>query len=146
MHYAGFTPLVLPLPAGALAADVPSETPAPPPAYNVLRFDEDYSCLTNLANRGDWFDPIKYIPLRRDDPSWFLSFGGEVRERFEGVFDPNFGIGFGADSYWLQRITLLTDIHLGERVRVFVEGISGVIAGERNPAPPVQDDPLDFQF
>jgi hypothetical protein len=27
----------------------------------MLRFDEDYSCLTNAANRTDWFDPIKYM-------------------------------------------------------------------------------------
>ena len=32
------------------------ETPLPPPAFKVLRFDEDYSCLTNPANRTDWFD------------------------------------------------------------------------------------------
>ena len=29
----------------------------------MLRFDENYSCLANPANRTDWFDPIKYIPL-----------------------------------------------------------------------------------
>ena len=81
------------------------EIPVPPPAFKMLRFDEDYSCLTNPAARTDWFDPIKYIPLRSDDPLWYLSFGGELRERFEGNYDPNFGIGgLGSDSYLLQRI------------------------------------------
>jgi len=130
----------------ALADNMSAETPAPPPTFKVLRFDEDYSYLTNAANRGDFFDPIKYIPFRHDNPFWYVGFGGEIRQRFEGVFDPNFGIGSGPDSYWLQRITFLSDIHLGQRIRVFAQGISGLIEGERNPAPPVQDDPIDLQF
>jgi hypothetical protein len=137
------------LPATVLADEVTTtgETPSPPPAYNVLRFDENYSCLTNPANRTDWFDPVKYIPLRTNDPLWYLTLGGELRERFEGNYDPNFGIGgAGADSYLLQRITLLADLHLGERVRIFTEGISGVMEDETPPAPPVQQDPIDLQF
>jgi hypothetical protein len=113
----------------------------------MLRFDEDYSCLTNQANRTDLFDPVKYIPLRKDDPSWYLSFGGELRERVEGNYDPNFGIGgLGSDSYLLQRITLSADVHLGERVRFFVEGISGIVEGESHTPPPIQQDPGDLQF
>jgi len=99
------------------------ETPLPPPSYKLLRFDEDYSCLTNAANRTDWFDRVKYVPLRTNQPYWYLTFGGELRERFESVHDDNFGIRSGPDTYWLQRITLLGDLHLGERVRVFAEGI-----------------------
>jgi len=64
-----------------------------PPAYKILRFDENYSCLSNSALRTNFFDPIKYIPLRTNDPAWYLTLGGEVRERFEGHYDPNFGIG-----------------------------------------------------
>src|SRR5215813_15065647 len=85
---------VMPVVASAQELKPEAEMPIPPPAYkNVLRFDEDYSCLTNPANRTDFFDPIKYIPLRRDAPDWYLTLGGEVRERFEGVYDPGFGIG-----------------------------------------------------
>ncbi|SRR6266568_1044483 len=137
---------VLPLAMLAENLTTTGETPLPPPSYKILRFDEDYSCLTNPANRSDWFDPVKYIPLRENEPYWYLSFGGELRERFEGIHDDNFGIGSGPDSYWLQRVTLLGDLHLGERVRVFAEGISGVIAGQEQPAAPVQDDPIDLQF
>jgi hypothetical protein len=135
-------------PAAVLADQAPGtgEIPSSPTAYNMLRFNEDYSCLANPTNRTDWFDPLKYIPLRTNEPSWYLSFGGELRERFEGNYNQNFGIGAGANSYWLQRLILLTDLHLGERVRFFVEGISGVIEGESQPAPPVQDDSLDLQF
>src|SRR5216110_3148581 len=118
-----------------------AEIPLTPPGYKMLRFDEDYSYLTNQANRTDLVDPVKYIPLRQEHPLWYLTIGGELRERYEGHYDPNFGIGGkGSDSYLLQRITVSTDVHLGERLRFFVEGISGVIAGESQPAPPVQDD------
>src|ERR1700744_4243750 len=88
------------------AADMTNtqETPALPPAYVPLRFNENYSYLSNALNRGDWLDAAKYIPLRSDDPSWYLTFGGELRERFEGNYNLNFGIGgTGADSYLLQR-------------------------------------------
>ena len=113
----------------------------------MLRFDEDYSYLADPANRSDWFDPIKYIPLRVDEPGWYLTFGGESRERFEGVYAPDFGIGgAGPDSYWLQRLTFLSDLHLGDRVRAFAEGISGLIEGEVPPAPPVQNDPIDLAY
>src|SRR5262245_27731130 len=89
----------------AQGVNTDAETPMPPPAYKILRFDEDYSYLSNQADRTDLFDPIKYIPLRKDAPLWYLSFGGELRERFEGNYDRNFGIGgAGSDSYLLQRI------------------------------------------
>src|SRR5580765_4330565 len=119
-------PVVLPAIVTAQQMNPEAEIPRTPPAYKVFRFDEDYSCLTNRDNRTDLFDPVKYIPLRKDDPLWYLSFGGELRERVEGNYDPNFGIGdVRSDSYLLQRLALLSDEHLGQRVRFFVEGISG---------------------
>ena len=125
-----------------------AEIPLTPPGYKMLRFDEDYSYLTNPGqSHRFWLDPVKYIPLRKDDPLWYLSLGGELRERVEGNYDPNFGIGgASSDSYLLQRITLSADGHLGERVRFFVEGISGIVEGESHTPPPVQQDPGDLQF
>src|SRR6266704_158410 len=140
-------PVVLPVIVTAQQMIPEAEIPRTPPAYKMLRFDEDYSCLTNQDNRTDLFDPVKYIPLRTDDPLWYVSFGGELRERVEGNYDRNFGIGgVGSDSYLLQRITLLADVHLGERVRFFVEGISGIVVGESHTPPPVQQDQGDLQF
>src|SRR5260221_1654913 len=105
--------VLLPTAISAQEMNNTGEIPTAPPSYQMLRFDENYSCLTNPANRTDWFDPIKYIPLRAGEPAWYLTFGGELRERFEGNYDPNFGIdGMGSDSYLLQRITLLSDLHL----------------------------------
>jgi hypothetical protein len=140
-------PGLLVTPFTALADGTMPESQFVPPAYKILRFDENYSCLSNPTNRTDWLDPIKYIPLRTNDPAWYVTLGGELRERFEGNYNPNFGIGGNeADSYWLQRATLLADAHLGDRFRVFAEGISGAIEGENPPAPPVQNDPTDLLF
>src|SRR5436853_1239564 len=141
--------LLLALSRPVLADDDVAQTgeiPAAPPSYRMLRFQEDYSYLANPANRSDWSDPLKYIPLKTSAPSWFLTLGGELRERFEGAHNPDFGIEAEHDAFWLQRLTLLADLHLRDRVRVFAEGISGVVEGESQPAPPVQDDPADLQF
>jgi alginate export protein len=140
--------LLLLIPAVALGQDavgVP-ERASLPPSYKVLRFDESYLYLSDPAKRTDILDSIKYIPLQAGDTSWYLTIGGELRERFEAMHNPDFGIDASHDSYWLQRITLFGDLHLGQRVRVFVEGISGLIGGEEQPASPPQDDPIDLQF
>src|SRR5450432_217382 len=101
--------VLLAVPFTALADDMLPESQFVPPPYKVLRFDENYACLSNSTNRTDWVDPAKYIPLRTNDPAWYLTMGGELRERFEGYHDPNFGIGgAGPDSFWLQRVTLLS--------------------------------------
>ncbi|MCX6926236.1 MAG: alginate export family protein [Verrucomicrobia bacterium] len=149
MRNGWFISLLLALPQRDWADDMttPEKKAPAPPTYQLLRFDESYSYLADPANRSDWFDPIKYIPLRAGEPGWYLTLGGEARERFEGVHDPNFGIGgAGADSRWVQRLTFLGDLHLGDRVRVFAEGISGLIEGESQPAPPVQNDPIDLAY
>src|SRR6266566_626370 len=70
-----------------------AEIPLTPPAYKMLRFDEDYSSLTNPANRTDLVDQVKYIPLRQEHPLWYMTIGRELRKRYEGHYDPNFGIG-----------------------------------------------------
>lgn len=132
------------LPVWGIAAD--SETPKPPPAYLPLRFNEDYSYLADASRHSDPFDALKYLRLRAVDPSWYLSIGGELRERVELTSNPDFGLSGRRDGYLLQRLTLQADLHLGERVRIFVEGISGLEWDNDRPSPPVQDDPADLQF
>jgi len=55
-----------------------AEIPLTPPGYKMLRFDEDYSYLTNPANRTDLVDPVKYIPLRQEHPLWTRSMGSHL--------------------------------------------------------------------
>ncbi len=74
-------PIVVPAMVAAQQLTPGAEIPLTPPGFKMLRFDEDYSYLTNQANRTDLSDPVKYIPLRQDDPLWYVTFGGELRER-----------------------------------------------------------------
>jgi hypothetical protein len=146
-HYLTVVGLLALLPHALPAAEaVNLDAPSTPAAYKPLRFEEDYSNLADPGNRRDAFDNLRYIRLSESSPDWFLSLGGELRERFEAVDHDNFGIHGGADSFLLQRITLLADLHLGSNLRVFVSGISGSVWGEDQPALPVQDDPADLLF
>jgi hypothetical protein len=135
------------LPQVLFAADnINLDAPATAPSYKPLRFEEDYSKLANEASPRDVFDDLRYIPFVKDSPDWYLSLGGELRERFEAIDHDNFGIQSGSDSFLLQRIVLLADLHFGSHFRGFVSGISGLVWGEDQPAPPVQDDPADLFF
>jgi len=53
-----------------------------PPPFKQLRYDENYSYLRDSTRRADFLDPIKFIPLNANR-SWYLTLGGEVRERYE---------------------------------------------------------------
>jgi hypothetical protein len=41
-----------------------------PPAYKLLRYEEDYSYLKDPSRRTDFWDPIKYIPLGGRSSFW----------------------------------------------------------------------------
>src|SRR5258706_16452175 len=99
--------IVVPAMVAAQQLTPGAEIPLTPPGYKMLRFDEDYSSLTNPANRTDLVDPVKYIPLRKEHPLWYLTIGGELRETDEGNFYPQFCMcGTGGGSYFLQASTL----------------------------------------
>jgi hypothetical protein len=51
-------------PALQLCAQVQDESPAPVRTYNLLRENDDWSFLADPSQRSDFWDPIKYIPLR----------------------------------------------------------------------------------
>jgi hypothetical protein len=42
--------------------------------------------------RTEPFDDLKYIPLSPDDPKSYVSFGLDLRERFESVNAASFGV------------------------------------------------------
>ncbi len=113
------------------------------PGYAPERYDEDWSFLRDPSKRTDFFDPIKWIPLGKDG-SWFLSIGGELRERFQDVRNEGFGLSPPArDRHGYHRIFLITDIHLGPHFRSFVELVNGEILGAVTDPSPAERDPLD---
>jgi len=46
------------------------ESPTPARTYHLLREDDDWSFLADPAERQDFWDPIKYIPLRSGRNGW----------------------------------------------------------------------------
>jgi Alginate export len=115
------------------------------PTYTLSRYDEDYSFLANPANRTEWLDRIKYIPLFNWGSSYFVTLGGDIREQYEFIENDNFGLGsVNNQGYWLQRLMLHSDWHFGPFFRAFVQLKSSEEEG-RKPGPrPLDRKRLDF--
>jgi Alginate export len=112
--------------------------------YSIDRSSEDYSYLKNPANRTDFFDPIKYMPFS-DNPDWYLSLGGQVRDRFDYFNNSNFGAGPRDNGFNLLRMLVNADVHFGPNFRTFVQLDSSMEFG-RAGGPRVGDaDAFDFQ-
>ncbi|WP_347988410.1 alginate export family protein [Methylomonas sp. AM2-LC] len=116
-----------------------------PPPYTLLRYTERYTYLADPSKRTDFFDAYKYISLDKDNPESYLSFGGELRERFEYYNNQAFGVkGAKNTNYDLQRILLHTDLHVNERLRIFAQGISSLQFGGVSSLA-INQNPLDLQ-
>ena len=76
--------------ASALKLFAQADTIASDRGYFLLRENEDWSFLSDSANRDDFWDPIKYIPL--GSKGSYVSLGGEIREAFEQVGNDNWGM------------------------------------------------------
>ncbi len=117
--------------------------PSPPP-YQLLRFEEDYRYLRDPGRRSDLWDPLKCTALN-DAATWYLSLGGEVRERYEYFHNTNWGQGpQDEDGYVLQRYMLHADLHLGEALRAFGQLKSGLENGRSGGPRPTDEDKLDL--
>jgi len=95
-----------------------SSTNQPPP-FKQLRYDESYAYLRDASRRSDYFDAIKFIPLNTNG-DWYLTQGGEIRERYEYYHNSLWGRGPQDDNgYLLQRYMVHADAHFGDYFRVF---------------------------
>ena len=127
----------------ATGNNVTDKVQAPP--YNILREEEDYRFLRDRSKRADFWDSLKYIPLRRDKENWYLTVSGEFRPYYENYRNQ----GFGAEprdtnGYYLQRLMFGFDFHFGKRVRTFVQLKSGVESGRNGGPTPPDENKLDF--
>jgi len=117
----------------------------PDRSYRLLREDEDWSFLADPKLRQDFWDPIKYIRLRRGRNDWFLTISGEAREVWEQTGNNDWGQQPYWNNFFLERYVLGLDAHFGKHVRSFVQFKSGLesfrIAGPR----PIDEKKLDFQ-
>ena len=110
----------------ALAQSVEADPPVTQErTYKLLREDEDWSFLRDSSLRRDFWDPIKYIPIRNNG-DWFMTMGGEAREMWEQIGNDNWGQAPYMNGYLNERYMLYFDIHYGKHVRTFVELKSGL--------------------
>jgi len=127
-----------------------NESPPPARTYHLLREDDDWSFLADrsLADRAekpDFWDPIKYIPLRSARKDWFLSMGGEARYIWEQIGNDNWGQQPFMNGYFNQRYMFYFDVHYGKHVRSFVELKSGLNSYRIGGPRPIDEKKLDFQ-
>ena len=116
-----------------------------PPAYKLVRSDEDWSFLRQPTTAPDLFDPLKYIPLRRNHPDSFLTLGGEVREMVERIENDNWtNSPYPVNSYLLQRFHFIADTHVNSNLRFFVQLKSNWQNGRAGGPRPIDQDKLDF--
>jgi hypothetical protein len=107
--------------------------------YSLNAADEDWSFLSEHSKRNDFWDPLKYISLGREDR--YLTLSSEIRYRAEGFHIRSNGTAPSLmDNYLLQRYLVGADLHLGPRFRLFTELQSGIINGQlRSPRPKDQN-------
>src|SRR5579859_7990888 len=121
------------------------ESPPPALTYHLLREDDDSSFLADSAERKDFWDPIKHIPLRSGRNGWFLSMGGEAREIWEQIGNDNWGQQPFMNGYFNQRYMLYFDVHYGKHVRSFVELKSGLNSYRIGGPRPIDEKKMDLQ-
>lgn len=115
-----------------------------PPPYQQLRYDEDYTYLRDPSRSVDFWDTLKYVPLKSDG-SIYLSLGGEARERYEYFDNTSWGQGpQDNNGYLLQRYMLHADLHLESHIRLFGQIKSGLEDGRTGGPRPPDKDKLDL--
>lgn len=88
------------------------------------------------------WDAAKYVELA-SDPLIYLSFGAEVRERFEYYENRNWDAGLD-DGYLLQRYIAHADLHLGSNARLFTQLASNFATDRAGGPRPTDEDRLDL--
>ena len=132
--------------SSAMAQDADATAqPAGRPAIEFNRWQEDWSLLADPALRTEPLDSLKYIPLAPADPRSYVSFGADLRERFESNDAPSFGIGHqSATNYLLERLELSADIHPDANWQIFTQ-LQDDRAFWKSRLTPVDQDQLDLE-
>jgi len=112
------------------------------PAFQTLRYNEDWSFLHDSSRRADWLDPVRFIPL--DGTNVYLSFGGEARLKYERYEEPLFNQKpADNDGFLLQRYLLHADVQLGSHFRAFGQLQSSLEDFRSGGSRPTDRDDLD---
>ena len=123
----------------------PPQNPLRPALGPVDQSDENFSFLRNPADRTDFWDPLKYIPLDSSG-KYYLTFGFENRSEYEWFQNQLWGQGRQTISgYWLQRVIPEASLTLGSHVRLFASfQYEKEMGNNAGPRPGVDEDQGDF--
>jgi alginate export protein len=136
--------VLLPWPVRAQNGSSGSAAPTRP-AIMFNRWEEDWSVLADPRVPREPLDSLKYIPLSAFDPKTYLSFGGNLRERFEANNAANFGVGANHDqNYVLSRSEAHADLRVADQLQVFVQ-LQSDFAPWKTILTPVDRDRLDLE-
>jgi hypothetical protein len=113
------------------------------PAFQTLRYNEDWTFLRDASQRTDWLDPAKFVPL--EGTNVHFSFGGEARLKYELYSEPVFNQRPADENgFLLQRYLVHADLHATPYFRVFGQ-LQSSLEDFRNGGPrPADRDDLDF--
>lgn len=114
------------------------------PPVKKLRFDEDYSSVGSMAHTHQWPGCWKHIQFQQADR--YRSVGGEVRQRYEYTNNPGYGQApQDKRGVWLQRFSLLGDLHWSRQLRFFGQLTSALETGRAQGPSPVDENKLEWQ-
>ncbi len=108
---------------------------------NIVRYNDNFSNLTNDTSHKRGFEKLKHIHLSENSN---ISFGGELREQFQYYHNQNFGdvpvvfTKVSTGQLW-QRVMVHTNFELGSKLRVFAQLGSTFRFLNPNPAVPEID-------
>ena len=110
------------------------------------RWQEDWSVLADPRVPREPLDSLKYIPLSAGDPEAYLSFGANLRERFEANDAPGFGTGTNRnEDYDISRFEVFANLRLGPQFQFFTELQSDYAIGKQQLTPVDQNRPVDLE-
>jgi hypothetical protein len=127
-------------------AQPPTEDIPARPSIMFNRWQEDWSVLADPRVPREPLDGLKYIPLSADDPESYLSFGANLRERFEANDAAAFATGPNHTAdYDISRFEVFANLRLGPQFQFFTELQSDYALGKQSLTPVDQDRPVDLE-
>lgn len=108
----------------------------------LMRYDEDYSQLKDSSR--NFYNTLKFLPLSANK-KMYITFGGELRAEYGGKINEDWIKDQGFNYSFLQRYSIYTDIHMGDRLRFFAQLNSGLENGSKYGPAPVDEDQLAVQ-
>ena len=132
--------------AFAQDADASETAASARPTILFNRWQENWSKLADPALRTSPFDNLKYIPLMPSDPQSYMSIGINLRERFESLDAPSFGVAHSQppQNYVIQRTEVFADIHPNANWQIFVE-LEDARAFGKTFLTPADEDRVDLE-